>query len=76
MGPQVADQPALLPSNAGSLSTEHAPRGARSPQPTHALHADTDSRGPVVMLPCPGNASAQAHRDVRGSRSDWVTGAA
>ena len=33
------------------------------------------SRGPVVMPPCPGRTSAQDHRDVRGSRSDSVSGA-
>lgn len=32
-------------------------------------------RGPVVMLPCPGRISAQDHRDVRGSRSDSISGA-
>lgn len=68
---------AVPTSNAGKFNSQSTLReGPAEPLSPHVCFTLTQTfHGPVVMLPCPGNASAWDHRNVRGSRSDSVSGA-
>lgn len=71
MLPQVANKPKLFPSIPGRFITQNAPREALA-QPLSPRVRLTPTRTAVARWSrCPAlNASAQDHRDVRGSRSD------
>lgn len=78
MLPQVDDKAwAVSSSNARRFNIQRAlPKVLSKPlSPRMRFTLTQTCRGLVVMLPCPGHASAQDHRDVRGSCSDSVSGA-
>lgn len=78
MGPQVAAKTALLPSSAGSLSTQHAPREARGPrmrfQLTQTRRGDPWSCCPALGMHLPRITEMSGEAALTGSQVQPDTG--